>query len=64
MGMQASVTAVVHTRGMMMGMAFMKCTSTPWKAFGLCCDHGFVPIEASHKRIDPCIWASLSLCIT
>jgi len=30
----------VNTPGMMMVTAFMKCTSIPWKAFGLCYDHG------------------------
>jgi hypothetical protein len=58
MRLQASGTAVVQTRGMMRGMACMKCTSPPWKALGLCCDHGFVRIAASHKSMYPCIWAS------
>ena len=36
MRMQASVTAVANTRGMTTVMAFMKYTSTRWKAFGHC----------------------------
>ena len=34
--MSTSVTGRVNTPGMMMVTAFMKCTSIPWKAFGLC----------------------------
>ena len=64
MRMQASVTAVVNMRGMMTGMAFMKCTSRPWKAFGPYCEHGCAHIEVSPKTIDPGIWASVSLCTT
>ena len=36
MRMQVSVTAVANMLGMRTVMAFMKCTSTPWKAFGHC----------------------------
>jgi hypothetical protein len=32
--MKVSVTVVVNMLGMMTAMAFMKCTSTRWKAFG------------------------------
>jgi len=51
-------------RGMMTVMAFMKCTWIRWKAFGLCCAHGYALIAVSRRTIYHSTWASLSLCTT
>jgi len=48
---EQSVTGRVNTPGMMMVTAFMKCTSIPWKAFGLCYDHGCARIEAFAREL-------------
>ena len=57
--------SVCHSRGnmhgMTTGMAFMKYTSTPWKAFGPCCGRGFARIVVSHRIFCRSIWASLHL---
>src|SRR5215472_5038578 len=59
--MKASVTAGGNMHGMTTRMAFMKYTSTPWKAFGPCCGRGFARIAVSHRIICRSIWASLNL---
>src|SRR5215204_3913262 len=61
MRMKASVTAEGNMHGMTTGMAFMKYTSTPWKAFGPCCGRGFARIAVSHRIICRSMWASLNL---
>jgi hypothetical protein len=38
----------------------MRCISTHWKAFGLCCLPGYGLTEAFRKRNDRGIWASLN----
>ncbi len=64
MRMRVSVIAVANTRGRTTVTAFMKCPSIRWKVFGLCCDHGFVLIEASPKTTCRSSWDALSLCTT
>jgi len=48
--MKVSVTAVANMLGMMTVRAFMQYTSTPWKAFGPCCDRGLRPTSRRLTR--------------
>jgi hypothetical protein len=57
---RASITLPESTPVMKMETVFMKCMSTPWKAFDLCFVPGCDLIEEFHKRSYHAIWASLN----
>jgi hypothetical protein len=61
---RASATAGESMHGTRTVMAFMKCASTRWKAFGLCCAPGWSLIGVSPKNLCPTSLDSSSVSIT
>src|SRR5258708_14813489 len=60
MRIKRSITPRPNTLEMRTTMAFVRCMSTPWKAFGRCCARGYAHIAAFLRNSYRCTWDSLN----